>query len=69
MSDPLPTVLLAGKVHPRVRERVEAEFDAISIDNGDSSLLDMDVRARIRGVAAATAISAEFIDSPGPIWK
>jgi lactate dehydrogenase-like 2-hydroxyacid dehydrogenase len=63
MSDPLPTVLLAGKVHPRVRDRVEAEFEAISIDNGDSSLLDTDVRTRIRGVAAATAISAEFIDS------
>jgi hypothetical protein len=29
MSDPSPTVLIAGKVHPRVRERVEAEFEAI----------------------------------------
>ena len=63
MTSSRPTVLLAGKVHPRVRQRVEAEFDAVSIDAGNAALLDADVRARIRGVAAATAISAEFIDS------
>lgn len=58
-----PTVLLAGKVHPRVRQRVEAEFEAISIDAANPALLDEDARARIRGLAAATAISADFIDS------
>lgn len=63
MSTSRPTVLLAGKVHPRVRQRVEAEFEAISIDSGKASLLDEDQRGRIRGVAAATAISADFIDS------
>ncbi|MBU2484526.1 MAG: 2-hydroxyacid dehydrogenase [Alphaproteobacteria bacterium] len=63
MSASRPTVLLAGKVHPRVRQRVEAEFDAISIDAADAALLDEDTRKRIRGLAAATAISADFIDS------
>lgn len=63
MSDARPTVLLAGKVHPRVRQRVEAEFDAISIDAANAALLDEDARMRIRGLAAATAISADFIDS------
>ena len=63
MNASRPTVLLAGKVHPRVRQRVEAEFDAISIDAANVALLDEDARARIRGVAAATAISASFIDS------
>jgi lactate dehydrogenase-like 2-hydroxyacid dehydrogenase len=63
MSASRPTVLLAGKVHPRVRQRVEAEFEAISIDAANVALLDEDARARIRGLAAATAISADFIDS------
>ena len=63
MSASRPTVLLAGKVHPRVRQRVEAEFDAISIDAANAALLDEDTRKRIRGLAAATAISADFIDS------
>lgn len=63
MSASRPTVLLAGKVHPRVRQRVEAEFDAISIDAANAALLDEDARIRIRGLAAATAISADFIDS------
>ncbi|MEM5493145.1 2-hydroxyacid dehydrogenase [Hoeflea sp. AS16] len=62
MSASRPTVLLAGKVHPRVRERVEADFDAISIETADRALLDEDARSRIRGMAAATAISADFID-------
>ncbi|MCZ4291874.1 2-hydroxyacid dehydrogenase [Hoeflea alexandrii] len=63
MNTSRPTVLLAGKVHPRVRQRVEAEFEAISIDAANPALLDEDARARIRGLAAATAISADFIDS------
>ena len=63
MSASRPTVLLAGKVHPRVRQRVEAEFDGIWIDAANAALLDEDTRKRIRGLAAATAISADFIDS------
>ncbi len=63
MSASRPTVLLAGKVHPRVRQRVEAEFEGISIDAANAALLDEDTRKRIRGLAAATAISADFIDS------
>ncbi|WP_417417853.1 2-hydroxyacid dehydrogenase [Hoeflea sp.] len=62
MNASRPTVLLAGKVHPRVRERVEADFDAISIETADPALLDEDSCSRIRGMAAATAISADFID-------
>jgi len=63
MSAGRPVALLAGRVHPRVRERAEAEFDAISLETADASLLDAETRARIRGVAAATTISANFIDA------
>jgi len=63
MSAARPVVLLAGRVHPRVRERVEAEFDAVSIEAADTGLMNDETRLRIRGIAAATAISADFIDS------
>ena len=63
MSAARPAVLLAGPVHKRVRERVEAEFDAISVDTADAGLLDDETRSRIRGVASSTRISAAFIDA------
>lgn len=63
MSAEKAVVLLAGKVHPRVRERVEAQFDAVSIDKADAGMMSEEARNRIRGIASATVISADFIDS------
>ena len=63
MSAERAMVLLAGKVHPRVRERVEAEFDAVSIEAADAGLLSDETRNRVRGMASGTRISADFIDS------
>lgn len=63
MSAARPLVLLAGRVHPRVRERAEAEFNAVSIETADVGLVKDEMRARIRGIAAATAISSDFIDA------
>jgi lactate dehydrogenase-like 2-hydroxyacid dehydrogenase len=58
-----PAILLPGRVNPRVRERVEAEFDAVFIDKPDPGLMDTEARARILGIASMTAISADFIDA------
>lgn len=63
MSAERAVVLMAGKLHPRVRERVEAEFDAVSIDAADAGMMSDETRKRIRGIASGTVISAEFIDS------
>jgi len=63
MSSERAMVLLAGKVHPRVRERVEAEFETVAIDAGDAGNLSDEISGRIRGIASGTVISAEFIDS------
>jgi len=63
MSAERAMVLLAGKVHPRVRERVEAEFDAVSIEAADAGLLSEETRNQVRGMASGTRISADFIDS------
>ena len=63
MTATRPTVLIPGRINPRVRERVEAEFDAMSIEAADASLMDAETRARITGVASMTAIDATFIDA------
>ena len=57
------TILIPGRINPRVRERVEAEFDAIAIDSADPALLDGDTKAKISGIACATTINADFIDA------
>ncbi|KJS15014.1 MAG: dehydrogenase [Hoeflea sp. BRH_c9] len=63
MSAARPTVLIPGGINARVRERVEAEFEAISIAAADATLLDPEARARIDGIACSTAITADFIDA------
>ncbi|MDF1609193.1 2-hydroxyacid dehydrogenase [Hoeflea sp. YIM 152468] len=63
MSGSDRVVLLPGKVHPRVRERVEAEFEAISIGAADAGLINEETRGRVRGIAAMTGITADFIDA------
>lgn len=57
------TILIPGRINPRVRERVEAEFDAIAIESADASLLDGDTKAKVSGIACATTIDAGFIDA------
>ena len=63
MSATLPVVLLPGRINALVRQRVEAEFDAVSIAAADATLMDADSRARVSGIAAMTAITADFIDA------
>ncbi|MCY0148391.1 2-hydroxyacid dehydrogenase [Hoeflea sp. G2-23] len=63
MSDQRPVVLIPGRIHPRVRERAEAEFDAVFIDAADAALIDAQTRSRVKGIAAMTTVSADFIDA------
>ncbi|MCY0096618.1 2-hydroxyacid dehydrogenase [Hoeflea ulvae] len=63
MSATRPTVLIPGNINARVRERVEAEFDAVAIASADASLMDAEARAKISGIACSTAINADFIDA------
>lgn len=63
MTGNKPVVLIPGRINPRVRERVEAEFDCLAIERADASLLSPQDRARVSGIAAMTLISAEFIDA------
>ncbi|MBC7283888.1 2-hydroxyacid dehydrogenase [Hoeflea sp.] len=63
MNSKRPTILIPGRINPRVRTRVEDEFDAISIESADAALLDAETRAKVSGIASMTSINADFIDS------
>lgn len=63
MSAGRPTILIPGRINPRVRERVESEFDSVSIGAADAALMDDATKARINGIASMTTISAGFIDA------
>jgi len=56
-------VLIAGRVHPHVRERVEAQFDAVSIDAADARLVAAEIADTVRAVAGVFTAGAEFIDA------
>jgi lactate dehydrogenase-like 2-hydroxyacid dehydrogenase len=63
MSAARPTILVPGRINPRVRERVAAEFNAVFIETADAALMDPETCDRIEGIAAMTTISAGFIDA------
>ena len=56
-------VLLAGKSHPHVNERVKREFRAIELGEGGLAALDEATRRSIRGAAVMTKVDAAFVDS------
>ena len=58
-----PRVLIPGRIHPHVRARVEAEFDAVAIDRSDPDLITADLAGTVRGLAASTRVDAGFIDA------
>lgn len=63
MTAEKPLVLIPGRINPRVRERVEATFDCLSIAAPDAALVPQEKRAAVRGVAAMARIDQAFIDA------
>ncbi|MBW3096374.1 2-hydroxyacid dehydrogenase [Pseudohoeflea coraliihabitans] len=63
MDEARPTILIPGRINAHVRQRVQSEFNCISIETADASLVQPHDRRRVRGIAAMTEISAPFIDA------
>ncbi|MFS8049983.1 2-hydroxyacid dehydrogenase [Rhizobium sp. BR 314] len=63
MPDNRIAVLVPGKIHPRVFERLAKQFDVISVDRGNSPKVDADTAERVRGVAVGGGFDAAWIDS------
>lgn len=55
------SILTAGKVHPRVIERLEPHFDLIRIDRPDPNLVTANIAARVRGATGFNGMPAELM--------
>lgn len=64
MSDKTVTVLVPGRIHPRVLERLEAKFDVVKVPvQGGELELDEATRAKVRGIAVAGKVPNEWMDA------
>lgn len=63
MSDNRVAILVPGKIHPRVLETLEKQFDVISINRDNGLQVDSETAARVRGVAVAGGFNADWIDA------
>jgi len=64
MAERMPVnVLVPGRLHPHAVKRIGAEFDLLTAERADASIIDAADRARIRAIASMTRIDADFIDS------
>lgn len=62
MTDSKITVLVPGRMHPRVLERLRQHFDLVHTQPDSEMQLTQEERARIRGVATTNKMPASWID-------
>jgi lactate dehydrogenase-like 2-hydroxyacid dehydrogenase len=55
------SVLVPGKLNPHALARVRAEFNAIEIDSADITKLTQEQRFSVKGIAAMTKVSGDFM--------
>lgn len=64
MTDKPVTVLIPGRIHPRVLERLEQEFDVVAVpDQGGELQLDEATRAKVRAVALFGTLQKPWMDA------
>jgi len=61
-ADPL-LVAIAGRFNERVIEQVTAHFPTVLFERADPALIEPDVAARVRGLAALCPVGAAFLDA------
>ncbi|MBB4006760.1 2-hydroxyacid dehydrogenase [Allorhizobium taibaishanense] len=57
-----PVILVPGKIHPRVIERLQPRFELLQTPPGQPVELDETDAARVRGIAIAGAVPGALID-------
>lgn len=55
------TILVPGKLHHRSVQRIDENFNLVSIDAFDLSSLDVDLAAKVRGVAVSPSLGGAFV--------
>ena len=61
MTDTKTTILVPGKIHPRVLERLEGKFDLLQVPAGDDPGLGEAEAAKVLGIAVAGKVSAKLM--------
>jgi lactate dehydrogenase-like 2-hydroxyacid dehydrogenase len=59
----MTTVLLIGKVHPRVRERLSAKFDLLELPKPDAAGVTPEMAAKVVATASFNTMPAAVIDA------
>ncbi|CAD7040532.1 2-hydroxyacid dehydrogenase [Pseudorhizobium endolithicum] len=63
MSDHSVAVLVPGRIHPRVLERLKEDFEVVAVPMGPATEIDPGLRERIRGVAVSGLLDNSWVDA------
>jgi lactate dehydrogenase-like 2-hydroxyacid dehydrogenase len=56
-------IVIPGRIHQRVRERLEHRFEIVAVDHTQAPIVAADIADRVRGVAVSGHFSAPWIDA------
>lgn len=56
-------ILVPGRLHPHALERIDAEFELLTLEQADAALVTEEMAAKVRGIASMTVVDAAFIDA------
>ncbi|MDB5524380.1 MAG: 2-hydroxyacid dehydrogenase protein [Rhizobium sp.] len=59
----MTTVLLIGKVHPRVRDRLAGHFDILELPKADAGNVTAEMAEKVTGTASFNAMPSSLIDA------
>ncbi len=62
MSQQPVAILVPGRIHPRVLERLKESFEIVAVPMGPATDIDAGLRDRIRGVAVSGALDNSWIE-------
>ncbi|MCO6185017.1 2-hydroxyacid dehydrogenase [Rhizobium sp. L1K21] len=57
------TILIAGKLHPRVLQRIGTAFEIVQIEKPDAALVDPQLLPKIKAVSSFVGVPASLIDA------
>ncbi len=62
-DDTRPAILVAGKMNPRVLDRLGNRFEILHVDSADPSCITPDIAAKVRGIATFNKVPAGLMDA------
>lgn len=62
-DDTRPAILVAGKMNPRVLDRLGNRFEILHVDSADPSCITPDIAAKVSGIATFNKVPAGLMDA------